>query len=162
MTPDLDTSALSTFPGLDSVFWQSFWMVVLAAITVGLIVAIVIDFRTPAGRRLPTQTAQRAVGLFTLLGILAGGGVAMLGTVSAQQAHTAAVCQTLEDAYIIELDDCDSLNIPTSKPSSEVVAFFGRTDAKVPDLDGPGSAVVNVTLVWDGSMLLLAATDDLQ
>lgn len=162
MTTDLDTSVLTTFPNLDAGFWETFWVVTLLGVCAGLVVAIVVDFNAPSGRKLPTLKSQRAVGVIALLSILAGGGAAMLNTVIAQNDYRASVCTTLEDAYLIELRECDELNVPTSAPSPDTIAFFGKTDATVPDLEGSGSQVINVTLVWDGSMLLLAATDDLQ
>lgn len=162
MTNDLDTSALTTFPNLDAGFWEVFWAVTLLGLCIALVVAIVIDFNAPSGRRLPTQKSQRAVGVIALLSILAGGGAAMVGTVVAQNEYRGSVCTTLEDAYLIELRDCDELDVPTAAPAPDTIAFFGKTDATVPELDGSGSQVINVTLVWDGSMLLLVATDDLQ
>jgi hypothetical protein len=158
MTSDLDLSALSIFPNISGTFWEIFWMVTLLGITVGLVAAIVTDFRAPRGSKSPTIKGQRYLGVLTLVGIVAAFGAGMLGTVVATNEYQAEVCSTLEAAYETELRDCDALDIPTEQPDGLEISVYGATDAMVPDETGK-MVPFSVTLVWDGQSLLLAATE---
>ncbi len=162
MTSELDISPLFTFPNLESGFWEVFWVVTLGVLCVAAVIMLIMNFNAPAGQKLPTQKSQRVLGLMAIAGILVGGGAGYLQTVTSQSNHQASVCETLETAYGVTLRDCDELDVPTTQPAPDTVAFFGATDATAPSLSGSGTEAVNVTLVWDGSMLLLAATDELR
>lgn len=150
-TPDI---TFATNAAVIETYWTALLVVFLTVMTVGLLAAIVIDFRSASGKK--TRSGLIVLVAFMLGGIL---GVATgMGVVHGlRERHVAETCAVFEEMYQSQFEDCGDLDIPLYEPQADVMETFGSTEA-VFEYDGE-ELRIGVTLVWDGRALLLAESE---
>lgn len=126
-------------------------VVMLGVLIVGVITAIVIDFRAASGKK--TRSGLLVTASFAL-GAVLGLGSAMGAVQGLEPRHVAATCAAFTEMYQAEFENCDDLDIPLFEPEFGAPQFYGETNALV-EYDGEVHPIP-VTLVWDGATLVLA------